>query len=309
MEMHQVRYFLAVADALNFTRAAETCNITQPTMTRAIKQLEQELGGALFHRDRSHTELTELGRMMRPHLQEIWEKTAEAKRLAASYGRTPRTVLHLGVMCTIAPSALMQLIRAMRQNHSSIELMVTDATGAELEHQLLAGTLDAAIYAKPDTFGDRLHHVGLYHEAFVIAVAPDDRLAGVEAIRVRDLDGHDYLDRINCEFGEHAARVFQHQGVRDRTVYKSDRDDWILAMVAAGLGYAFIPEQCVSHPQVIARPLIDPEIRREVCLVTVRGRPHAPTVGALVRETSRLFRRQPAAPSRQEDTRADGEAV
>jgi DNA-binding transcriptional LysR family regulator len=293
MEMHQVRYFLAVAEALNFTRAAEACNVTQPTMTRAIKLLEQEFGGALFHRDRSQTELTELGRMMLPHMQQIWQKTADAKRVAASYGKAERTVLRLGMMCTIAPSALLMLMRAMRQKHPAIELIVTDAAGALLEEQLLAGEIDVAIYAKSDTFGDRLYHVALYREPFVIAVAPDSTLADAATIRVADLDGLDYIDRINCEFGEYALRIFEQQRIKDRTVYRSDRDDWVLAMVAAGFGYAFIPEQCASHPGVVARRLIEPEIWREVCLITVRGRPHAPPVGALVREAARLFRQQP----------------
>ena len=82
--------------------------------------------------------------------------------------------------------------------------------------------------------------------------------------------------------------MFDAQGVAGPTVYQSERDDWILAMVAAGLGYAFMPALSVDHPRVAARPLVDPEIWREVALVTVRGRPHSPGVGALVQEAMRL---------------------
>lgn len=294
MEMHQIRYFLAVAQELNFTRAAESCNVTQPTMTRAIKLLEQELGGILFHRERTQTHLTEFGLMMLPFIEQIWKQATEAKRKAAAYGKNDRSVLRLGLMCTIAPTTLMRLIRAMRDQHPSIELRLSDATGEELQEKLLAGSLDVAIYARPDAFADRLHHIPLYSEAFVIAVAPESPLARQETVRVRDLDGHDYVERINCEFGEHAMRVFEAQNVKDRTVYSSDRDDWVLAMVAAGIGYAFIPEQCATHPTAVRRPLVDPEIRRSVCLVTVRGRPHTMQLGALVREATRLFR--PALP-------------
>src|SRR5215475_16047347 len=72
MEMHQVRYFLAVAQELNFSRAAEKCNVTQPSLSRAIQQLEGELGGPLFHRERHLTHLTELGQMVRPHLETVY---------------------------------------------------------------------------------------------------------------------------------------------------------------------------------------------------------------------------------------------
>jgi DNA-binding transcriptional LysR family regulator len=70
-------------------------------------------------------------------------------------------------------------------------------------------------------------------------------------------------------------------------VYTSERDDWILAMIASGLGFGFMTKACANHPLVVARPLVDPECWREVDLVTVRGRPHSPAVGALVREAMR----------------------
>ena len=73
MEMHQVRYFLAVAEELNFTRASERCNVTQPSLSRAIKLLEEELGGLLFHRERKSIRLTDLGHMVRPHLQSVYD--------------------------------------------------------------------------------------------------------------------------------------------------------------------------------------------------------------------------------------------
>src|SRR5262245_11508152 len=82
MEMHQIRYFLAVADELNFTRAAEKCNVAQPSLTRAIKLLEEELGGPLFHRERANTHLSELGRAVQPNLEQILVESQRAKTLA-----------------------------------------------------------------------------------------------------------------------------------------------------------------------------------------------------------------------------------
>ena len=79
MEMHQVRYFLAVARTLNFTRAAEECNVAQPSLTRAIKQLEDELGGDLFRRERPHAQLTELGQRMLPLLQQCYDSALGAR--------------------------------------------------------------------------------------------------------------------------------------------------------------------------------------------------------------------------------------
>jgi len=76
MEMHQVRYFLAVCERLSFTQAARRCHVTQPSLTRAIQLLETEFGGQLFHRERSRIHLTELGRLVQPYLQDAWDKDA-----------------------------------------------------------------------------------------------------------------------------------------------------------------------------------------------------------------------------------------
>ena len=80
MEMHQARYFVALCETLNFTRAAEKCNVTQPSLTRAIKLLEDELGGPLFNRERNQTHLTELGRLMEPHLREVLDQAGRRGR-------------------------------------------------------------------------------------------------------------------------------------------------------------------------------------------------------------------------------------
>lgn len=290
MEMHQVRYFLAVAQELNFTRAAERCNVSQPSMTRAIRQLEHNLGGALFHRERQRIHLTDLGRIMSPYMQQIWRQAEDARRTAQRYGRAERAELSLGMMCTIAPATVLDLLRCMRIDHPEIELKVLDATAGELIRKLATGELEVAISSQPEPVPESLHRVVLYREQFTIVVASDHPLASRTAIRVKDLDGADYLDRVNCEYAGVAQGVFAQQGVSDRTVYASDRDDWILAMAAAGLGYAFMPEQCARYPGAVARPLVEPEIWREVGLFTVRGRPHSAPLGALVREAMRLYR-------------------
>ena len=114
------------------------------------------------------------------------------------------------------------------------------------------------------------------------------RLANRPEVRVGDLNGERYLNRINCEQANVARDVFAQHGTKVERVYRSDRDDWILAMVAAGLGFAFMPQYSImERPDIVVRPLVEPEFWREVSLVTVRGRPHSPAIGALVREAMR----------------------
>src|SRR6266699_2704907 len=183
MEMHQVRYFLAVAEDLNFTRAAERCNVSQPALSRAIQALEQELGGPLFRRERGHTHLSELGRMVQPHLAEIFDRTRSAKRVAQAYSRLGKTPLKLGIMSTIAPDQIIDLIAAVRTRHPGIELRLCDSDAKDLRTRLVDGDLEVVIYALPGEEPDeRAHVLPLFREHMVIAVGLGHHLANQSTV-------------------------------------------------------------------------------------------------------------------------------
>src|SRR5262249_22098381 len=187
------------------------------------------------------------------------------------------------IMCTIAPNQLIDFVSGMRASHPNIELEIVDSNAGTLDDRLVMGDLEVAIYCRPEQLRDeRLHHLPLFREQMMIVVHRAHRLAAANAVKVSDLKDEHYLERINCEFGVVGDAEFSAQGVDGRTVYRSDRDDWVLAMAAAGLGYAFMPRHLAAHPAIVALPLTAPEFWREVGLVTVRGRPHSPAVGALI---------------------------
>jgi LysR family transcriptional regulator, hydrogen peroxide-inducible genes activator len=288
MEMHQVRYFLAVAEELHFSRAAEKCHVTQSALSRGIQQLEVELGGQLIHRERHLTHLTDLGHMVRPHLEMVYSAAAKAKQLSQDVNQLKRVPLKLGIMSTISPDEIVELIAALRTRHEGLELRLCDASALELRNRLVAGDLEVIIYALPGQEPDqRTHIMPLFREQMVIAISRDHRLANERAFPVKQLNGEPYIHRMNCEFAGYADGILQEKGVTCTPTYWSERDDWTLAMVAAGLGFAFMPANTVTHPDVVALPVVEPEFWRVVNLVTVRGRPYSPGVGALVREAMR----------------------
>jgi DNA-binding transcriptional LysR family regulator len=92
MEMHHVRYFLALCEEGNFTRAAKRCGVAQPSLTSAIKSLESTLGGELFHRGQSNTRLTELGELVKPRMQRIIQEAAQTLRIAQDYTKNESVV-------------------------------------------------------------------------------------------------------------------------------------------------------------------------------------------------------------------------
>lgn len=284
MELHQVRYFLALSDTLNFTRAAERCNVTQPSLTRAIHALEHEFGGPLVHRERAKTHLTDLGQLVRPYLEQIYLQTQAAKHRAREFTTLRSSSFALGMMCTIGPQRLVPLVRDFHQRHPGIEINLRDANAQALQDMLDGGEVDTAVFGLPHGIPERYHALPLYHERFLIAFAPGHRFEKLNAVRAKDLDGERYLSRVNCEFADYMIEVYQREGVELLRPYRSERDDWILSMSLAGLGFSFIPEFAVSVPGLVTRPLVEPEVARTISLVTVRGRPHSAAVGAFVRE-------------------------
>lgn len=283
MEMQQVRYFLALAEHLNFTRAAEACNVSQPALTRAIQGLEAELGGPLFHRERSQTHLSELGRTMLPYVQAIAEQAEAAKAHAKSVGTMQDVELKMAAMCTLSPRILSDFVAAFRRANDGVQLQVTDLGAKPLLEKLTAGDGEIGLIGHNEDLDDRFHALPLYRERFVVVLPPDHRLTRSNALKVCDLEGEPYLNRINCEVFDFARREFEKRGVRSPIVFRSERDDWVLAMIRSGMGWGFFPEYYSFPPDIVVRPLIDPEFWRTVSLVTVRGRPHSPAVGAFVR--------------------------
>ena len=282
MEMHQMRYFLAVCETLNFTRAAERCNVSQPALTRAIKKLEEELGGPLFRRERNLTHLTELGRMMKPHFEQSLAGAMVAQATAQDFQSMEKAPLNLGVMCTIGPSRLIGLMTKIRLNLPGIELILHDVVPDEMVERLLAGSLDVALFGIPEGLPERFDRRPLYRERYVVAFPPGHRFEKKNVVRLRDMDNESYLERLNCEYADHIQGLLKESKVSLDIRYASEREDWIQSMILSGMGSAFMPEHLSMHPDLPMRLVAEPQITRQIELVTVAGRRFSPAVEAFV---------------------------
>jgi DNA-binding transcriptional LysR family regulator len=282
MEMHQIRYFLAVADCLNFTRAAEHCNVTQPALTRAVQKLEEELGGLLFRRERKYTHMTDLGHLVQPQLEAILAQSEQAKTTAKSFLQLKDAPLKLGVMCTIGPMRFIGFLATFGRDHPGIEVSLMESVPQRLAESLMAGEIDVAMMTEPAEANERLNLRPLYEERFMIACAPGHRFEAMEAVPMADIGGESYLTRANCEYIGYLDGVLRERMITVQDVYQSEREDWIQSMVLAGMGICFIPEYTPVIPGVVTRPVVDPEVTRTIHIVTIAGRRFSPAVAAFV---------------------------
>ena len=283
MEIDQARYFVAAAEHLNFTRAAEACNISQPSLTVAIKKMEDEFGGPLFHREGKRILLTELGQRLRPFIQQMADQAETVRQAARDFRLLRQVPLRIGIQNTIGPMRLSMLLAGFKQQHPGVELGVHEGGLDDLQARLDAGDVDMAVLHAPAGHAPNARATPLYRERYVVIVPPGHPFERQDTVRLSDTRQQDYVDRLSCEMRETVMAVCGQNDIELYATFRSEREDWVQGMVMAGMGFAFMPEYSVTHTGLLRRPLVEPSVEREVCLVNMAGRQLSPAGQAFAR--------------------------
>lgn len=283
MELDQARYFISAAEHLNFTRAAEACNISQPSLTVAIKKLEDEFGGPLFHREGKRILLTELGQRLLPFITQMAEQAESVRQAAKDFRLLKQVPLRIGIMNTIGPMRLTALLAGFKEQHPGVELGVHEGSLADLQGKLDAGEIDMAVLHAPGGHAPGARAVQLYRERYVVIVPPGHAFERQDTVRLIDTRQNAYVDRLACEMRETVMTVCGMNNIELYATFRSEREDWVQGMVMAGMGFAFMPEYSVTHAGILRRPLVEPSVEREVCLVNMAGRQLSPAAQAFAR--------------------------
>ena len=199
MELSQIRYFLAVAETLNFTAAANACAVSQPALSKAIRKLEDTLGGELFDRTSQQVALTEFGHTMRVHFELIEENRRKALEAARATAGAKTTQLNVGVMCTVGPHRFAPFFRRFRNANPDVELTLHDVAPAVIPELLLSGALDCVLCARSADHDPRFEAIDLFEEKFVVAFAQNHRFAAQDSVTLSEIAAEPYLDRLHCE--------------------------------------------------------------------------------------------------------------
>jgi DNA-binding transcriptional LysR family regulator len=277
MELSQIRYFLAACQTLNFSRAAEVCDVAVPTLSRAIAKLEEELGGQLFRRERHLTHLTDLGRLMQGHLGAADAATSAARKEAQKFANS-QTQLKIGVISTISASHLVSYLKNLAERAPELRLDIWESHCADIAGALENAEIDIALMTQPD-YGEAFRAEPLYREPYMIAFGPGHRFEKMNAVPLAELDGEDYVKRLHCEFPSNFVKLGVDKPYRSVNVrYSTEREDWVQMMVASGLGCTLMPQYLPIMKGLETRPIIDPIVTRTVSVVTHAGRPHSKPV-------------------------------
>ena len=283
MEMHQVRYFLAVARLLNFTRAADECNVTQPSLTRAIKQLEAEMGGDLFRRERPAAQLTELGLRMHPLLQQCYDAASGARMLASSFKSGEIGALRIALSHSVDLSILIPYLDQIKRQFNRLEFRFLRGLSEEVGEYLKKGEAELGIAAELGSDWDRLDTWPLFTEDFYLVVNRRHPLADRDTVGFDDLRTEQWLSRSYCEHSDRLGRSLREHGVAvDRShEISSERD--LIELLEADIGVAVVPHT-VSLPDTLKRTSVEGlDSRRTVHLYGVAGRQRTAVASAVMR--------------------------
>lgn len=252
MEIHQLRYFLAVAAARNFSRAAERCHVSQPSLSQQIIKLEEELGERLFERGAREVRTTAAGELFRPHAERALAELVQAREaIDAARGRL-RGRVALGVIPTVAPYYLPGMLRAFTARHPEVEVVVTEATTAQLMRAVESRELDLALLSLP-VVGRGLVATEVFTEALWLALPRDHALATREAVKLAELAEEPFLllQDGHCLAGQ-ALEFCALRGFAPKVTFRSAQLETIQAFVAAGMGISIVPTMARREDRVAA---------------------------------------------------------
>ncbi len=271
MELHQLRYFVAVAETGSFTRAAEREGVTQPTLSEQVIRLESKkhgVGRRLFDRLGRKVVLTDAGHELLGRAQSILAAVGEAERAVRDSAEGGR--LRVGAIPTIAPFVLPAAVGRFAKGHPGVHLQIEEDRTERLLAHILAGELDVGIMALP-VRDDRLHVEKLYSEPLVMALPAKHRLAAKPEVKLADVVDEPFilLDDMHC-FGDQVLSFCRRGGVEPKVVCRGEQIVTLLAMVAAGQGVSVVPEMAAvgdTSPHRVYRPLGKPSPTRTLCAV------------------------------------------
>lgn len=283
MELHQLRYFLAVARTRNFSRAAEQCHVSQPSLSQQIMKLEGELEERLFERTKRSVSLTPTGELFRQHAERVVEALEAAKDSVREVRGRVRGRVALGVLPTVAPYYLPERLRRFSSRYADVEVVVHEDTTTQLAQAVLAKEIDLALVSLPvDRSG--LAAEEFFYEPLLVALPAKHPLAKRSApLALDELEGDDFIlmKEEHCLAGQ-ALQFCRLNGFAPHVSFRSAQIETVLAFVAAGWGVSVVPAMARSQPRagVVYRPVAGG--RRSIGIIYGETRPLSKAAQALV---------------------------
>ena len=248
MNLRALQYFVKLADLRHFSKAADACFVSQPTLSTQIKKLEDELGVQLVERSPKNIMLTQVGVEVAERARLVLSDIEQIRKVARRSENPADGELRLGLFPTLAPYYLPHVVPSVRKLYPNLRLQLAEEKTEDILRMLRKGELDAALLALPLN-DDGLEMEILFEEPFVLALPSNHPLADRDDITLRDLDGEELLllEEGHC-LREHALEVCALAGAHERVDFHATSMETLRQMVAADVGVTLMPMLAVKPP-------------------------------------------------------------
>ncbi len=294
MNLRALHYFVTLADLKHFSKAADACFVSQPTLSTQIRKLEEELGIQLVERSPKNILLTPVGEEIAQRAQQVLHEIEQIRTLARRSHQPDEGTLRLGLFPTLAPYLLPHVVPQLRARYLRLHLQLSEEKTEDILRLLQRGSLDAALLALPIA-NEGLEVEVLFQEPFVVAVPGDHALASRDTIGLEDLNGSEMLllEDGHC-LREHALEVCALAGAHERLDFHATSMETLRQMVAANVGITLMPMLSVKPPiaptdNLAIRPFSGTAPSRTIALVWRRSS----ALGPFLRELSECFKALP----------------
>lgn len=290
MQLHQLRYFTAVADARHFTRAAEAVHVAQPSLSQQIRALEKELGAELFHRARGHIGLTDAGEALLPLARRILADAETARREVQEVAQLRGGRVRLGAPPSLCASLVPDVLRDFHARYPGVELQVHEDASQDLVRVLADGELDLALVITPlPVQAPALATTELLREELVAVSAPDEPApVRRRSLRVTDLRERPLaMFRRGYDLREFTIAACRAEGFEPLFTVEGGEMDAVLGFVRAGLGMAVVPRMVADRSGLRVTHFARPGLHRTIS-VAHRGDVSPPRAA---RELQRIIER------------------
>ena len=290
MELHQLQYFVHVAETGNFTRAAARSHVSQPGVSAQIRRLEREVGEALFDRTQRTVRLTESGAALLPYARAALAAVAEGQQAVDEIRGLVRGHVRVGMMANLPSLHIADLLAGFRDRHPNVQISLTDGRSSDLVDQLSAGALDVAIIGLPGRPPDGIQAHPIHSEPLVIATGRDDPLArrkqvSLAALRDRPLISLPQGSGLRTFLQEACA----HAGFEPEVAIEASDPQLLIELTARGLGICLVPRSMAAphaerlHILATARPTL----HGHVVLAWRTAGPHGPAARRFIDSAKR----------------------
>lgn len=276
MTLQQLEYVMAVYRCKHFAKAAEYCNVTQPTLSSMIQKLEDELGIKIFDRSKQPIHPTAAGQLV---IERAWNILVRAKHLKEIVEEERKSItgtFNVAILPTIAPYLLPRFLPQLMNEYPEMDIRVTEMKTEDIHKALKHGDIDAAILAKLDGQDDFKMHQ-LYVEKFFVYVSKNDNLFNKQNIRTTDLSGEFLwlLDEGHCFRDQLVKFCHLKSAVKSKKAYNLGSIETFMRIVESGKGVTFIPElalqQFTDVQKELVRPFAHPIPTRSIVLLTQKN--------------------------------------